>query len=104
MGTDITAIIMIKSVLLLSLFCLLPLSQAEISSAGLMFLEKAAFVLCDRDKMIGLTWLEVEKCEERFADTLAMENIKVPSKEDFDSADLNKDGTLTMEEWEQWKP
>merc|ERR1712241_731742 len=98
MGSDIT---MIKSVLLLSL-SLLSLSQAEISSAGLMFAEKMAFVLCDSDKMFGLTWMEVERCEERFADMLTMEDIPVPSKEDFDAADLDGDGTLTMEEWRKW--
>ena len=92
---------MTKILLLLSV-CLISVTRAEISSAGLMFAEKMAFVLCDSDKMFGLTWHEVEKCEERFADTLTMENIPVPSKVDFDMADLNEDGTLTMEEWKEW--
>ena len=52
--------------------------------------------------MFGLTWREVESCEERFADMLTMEDIPVPSKEDFDAADLDGDGTLTMEEWRKW--
>merc|ERR1719220_2925137 len=92
---------MIKSVLMLSL-SLLSLSQAEIPFSGLIFAEKMAFVLCDSDKMVGLTWMEVEKCEERFADILTFQNISVPTWEDFRSADLNGDGTLTMEEWEEW--
>ena len=25
--------------------------------------EKMAFIVCDSDKMVGLTWQEVEKCE-----------------------------------------
>ena len=53
-------------------------------------------------QMFGLTWREVERCEERFADMLTMEDIPVPSKEDFDAADLDGDGTLTMEEWRKW--
>ena len=61
-----------------------------------------AFVLCDTDKMIGLTWMEVENCEKRFAETLKLEDIPVPTFEHFESADLNDDGTLTMEEWEKW--
>merc|ERR1712115_517842 len=97
----VTDIMMIKF-LLLSLLGLLSVSRAEISSDGLMFAEKMAFVLCDSDKMIGLTWHEVEMCEERFADMLAKEDIDVPSREDFDSADLNGDGTLVMEEWKKW--
>eukprot|EP00091_Calanus_sinicus_P013534 TRINITY_DN3001_c0_g1_i1.p1 TRINITY_DN3001_c0_g1~~TRINITY_DN3001_c0_g1_i1.p1 ORF type:complete len:114 (-),score=50.59 TRINITY_DN3001_c0_g1_i1:101-442(-) len=50
----------------------------------------------------GLTWDEVEKCEAKFADLLANQNIPIPSKEDFDAADLNEDGTLMFEEWEEW--
>ena len=95
-------IIMTKCVAILALLCFISVTRAEISSAGLMFAEKMAFVLCDSDKMVGLTWHEVEMCEERFADTLAMENINVPRKEDFDNADLNGDGTLIMKEWEEW--
>jgi len=95
-------ITMTKILLLLGLVCLTSVTRAEISSAGLMFAEKMAFVLCDSDKMFGLTWHEVEKCEERFADNLAVENIPVPNKDDFDMADLNDDGTLTMEEWKEW--
>merc|ERR1711894_140115 len=98
MGSPVTDIMMIKF-LLLSLLGLLPVSRAEISSDGLMFAERMAFVLCDSDKMFGLTWREVERCEERFADMLTEEDIPVPSKVDFDAADLDGDGTLTMEEW-----
>ena len=95
-------IIMAKCFAILALLCLISVTRAEISSDGLMFAEKMAFVLCDSDKMFGLTWHEVEMCEERFADMLAKEDIDVPSREDFDSADLNGDGTLVMEEWKKW--
>ena len=68
----------------------------------IQFLEMRAFKVCDSDKMMGLTWLEVEKCEERFADLLALEDITVPSKEVFDSADADQDGVLYIEEWNDW--
>ena len=61
-----------------------------------------AFMVCDSDRMVGLTWDEVEACEVRFADVLAAENIPLPSEADFESADLNRDGTLLFEEWEEW--
>merc|ERR1719318_1897413 len=64
--------------------------------------ERRAFRMCDSDRMMGLTWKEVEKCEERFSDLLAEQDIPIPSKEDFDAADLNGDGTLMFEEWEEW--
>ena len=33
---------------------------------------------------------------------LVAQNITIPSKEDFDAADINGDGTLMFEEWEEW--
>ena len=33
---------------------------------------------------------------------MAEQNIPIPSKEDFDAADLNEDGTLMFEEWKEW--
>merc|ERR1712168_384674 len=64
--------------------------------------ERKAFEICESDKMIGLTWREVEKCEERFGDLLEENGIPVPSEEDFNDADLNGDGTLLFEEWKEW--
>ena len=61
-----------------------------------------AFKVCDSDKMMGLTWKEVKKCEERFGELLTLEDIPIPSKDDFDSADVNKDGILYKEEWNEW--
>merc|ERR1712236_161819 len=62
--------------------------------------EKAqkAFAKCDLDKEVGLTWKEVEKCE-MLAPDLADGKI---TKDDFDKADLNPDGTLLYEEWEKY--
>merc|ERR1711942_443572 len=64
--------------------------------------ERKAFAMCDSDRMIGLTWKEVEKCEERFGDKLLEKGIPLPSEVDFDNADLNGDGTLLFEEWEKF--
>ena len=64
--------------------------------------ERMAFMVCDSDRMMGLNWQEVKSCEERFAALLDAQNIPIPSKADFESADLNEDGTLLFEEWQQW--
>merc|ERR1712141_656516 len=95
---------MIKSaVLLLSIACLFSLSLGNtIPAEEIQFLEMMAFKVCDSDKMMGLTWLEVEKCEEKFADLLTLEDIPIPSKEDFDAADGDRDGILYKEEWNEW--
>ena len=58
--------------------------------------------MCDADGMEGLTWAEVKKCEDDFADTAAAHNYSLPSQADFESADLNGDGVLRFEEWEKW--
>ena len=74
----------------------------SVPAEEIQFFEMMAFKVCDSDKMVGLTWLEVEQCEERFGDLLALEDIPVPSKEDFDSADGDNDGILYKEEWNEW--
>ena len=66
------------------------------------FFEMMAFKVCDSDKMMGLTWKEVEKCEERFADLLTLEDIPIPSKDDFDSTDEDRDEILYKREWNEW--
>merc|ERR1711955_132132 len=60
-------------------------------------LERMAFGYCDSDKMVGLRWNEVKKCEEKFAEKIAEMKIKPPSLKDFENADLNGDGTLFFE-------
>merc|ERR1712013_140612 len=62
--------------------------------------EKKAFALCDYDRMIGLTWEEVFKCEERFKKNIT--EMRIPTKEDFDNANLNGDKILLFEEWEKY--
>ena len=81
-------------------------------------METDAFKICESDRMIGLTWREVEKCEvsqlnifwdiygltlqERFGAMLLEQGIPLPIEEEFDNADLNGDGTLLFEEWEEF--
>ena len=50
--------------------------------------EQMAFSLCDSDRMVGLTWKEVEGCIERFGTMLEAENIPLPTYENFHMADL----------------
>merc|ERR1711915_35351 len=76
-------------------------NMMEIPEA-LLETERMAFSLCDSDRMVGLTWREVAKCEERFAELIKEQGVEIPSKEDFDAADLNGDGTLMFDEWKQW--
>ena len=66
--------------------------------------EQMAFSICDSDRMVGLTWKEVESCIERYSALLETEGIDVPTYENFHAADLegNNDGTLTMDEWLAW--
>merc|ERR1719312_2069480 len=64
--------------------------------------EKKAFALCDYDRMVGLTWDEVFKCEERFKKNITEMGILIPTKEDFDNANLNGDSILLFEEWEKY--
>ena len=74
----------------------------SVPAQEIQFFEMMAFKVCDYDKMMGLTWNEVKKCEVRFGDLLALEDIPIPSEDDFNSADLDKDGILTTREWNEW--
>merc|ERR1712142_615992 len=70
-------------------------------SQELMEEEKEAFRICESDRMKGLTWLEVEKCEMRFGDKLLQKGIPLPTEDDFNNADLDCDGILHFAEWEE---
>merc|ERR1711936_1550413 len=102
----VTIIIMntFTSINILCVFCVLFICSntgMEIPSE-IEEMEHEAFAICDMDKKVGLTWKEVEKCEELFGTELEDNNIAIPTKEDFDNADLNQDGTLLFEEWKQF--
>merc|ERR1712215_632071 len=55
-------------------------------------LEMQAFEQCESDGEEGLTWDEVEACE----------IFILPTEEDFQASDLNKDGILLFKEWKEW--
>merc|ERR1712141_317397 len=61
-------------------------------------LEEEAFVVCDFDKDGGLSWDEVEKCEDMYGKLLNLDHL--PNKNDFDHYDTNSNGVLLFEEWE----
>ena len=58
--------------------------------------EQMAFSLCDSDRMVGLTWKEVEGCIERFGAMLEAENIPLPTYENFHEADRQVMIVMTM--------
>ena len=68
--------------------------SAEIENANTLTLE--AFKVCNLDDKDGLTWDEVEQCEDEFCEILT---ITCPTKTDFESLDANGDGVLTIEEY-----
>merc|ERR1712215_375902 len=65
-------------------------------------LEMQAFEQCESDGEDGLTWDEVEACEAIFGPMLTDQGIVLPTEEDFQASDLNKDGILLLKEWKEW--
>ena len=55
-----------------------------------------AYQKCERNGVYGLSWEEIEKCEEDFCSLLT---IPCPTKEDYESFDENSDGNLSLEEY-----
>merc|ERR1712037_357462 len=64
--------------------------------------EEIAFAACDTDQAEGLTWQEVEQCEEKYLLLLTEVGIEAPSKADFEAADLDGNGALLLKEWKDW--
>merc|ERR1712233_145504 len=64
--------------------------------------EEIAFAACDSDQAEGLTWQEVEQCEEKYLLLLTEVGIEAPSKADFEAADLDGNGALLLNEWKDW--
>merc|ERR1712212_144098 len=102
MGTDITITIMRTDITLIIGALIIAFASGYKITEELKAEELLAFSFCDQDGEAGLTWEEVENCEKEFAVVLAAQNIPVPTKRDFNSADLNGDGILFFQEWEEW--
>eukprot|EP00092_Neocalanus_flemingeri_P026131 GFUD01028321.1.p1 GENE.GFUD01028321.1~~GFUD01028321.1.p1 ORF type:complete len:106 (+),score=30.72 GFUD01028321.1:60-377(+) len=83
------------------IFCICTAAGTDIPDK-LMEDEQLAFMMCDLDDTTGLTWLEVQTCEETYAVEIAENNIPIPSEDNFNAADLDKDGTLLFVEWMEW--
>merc|ERR1711994_31131 len=64
--------------------------------------EELAFAACDTDQAEGLTWLEVERCEEKYLLLLTEVGIEAPTKAEFEAADLDGNGALLFNEWKDW--
>merc|ERR1711879_450921 len=64
--------------------------------------EELAFAACDTDQAEGLTWLEVERCEEKYLLLLTEVGIEAPTKAEFEAADLDGNGALLFSEWMNW--
>ena len=58
---------------------------------------RKAFLICDTEDPQGLTWDEVEDCEDKFCGVLA---LQCPTEADFEMSDLNGDGVLTWTEYQ----
>jgi len=62
------------------------------------FLEQKAFDVCDIDEDGGLSWDEVELCEENYGEFLKLDHL--PNKDDFEHFDADSNGVLFFDEWE----
>lgn len=61
-------------------------------------MSRTAFEVCDTDGVEGLTWSEVSSCEDQYCSIISLE---CPTQEEFALGDINNDGILTLEEYEQ---
>ena len=68
----------------------------ESTDDGISSLTLQAFEKCDTDDLFGLSWDEIERCEEEFC---ALLSIPCPTEDEFNSFDENGDGNLTLEEY-----
>ena len=91
-----SAIMMLRLSLLVAIIIQAVLSTTDEKTEAL---EMAAFELCDMDRMVGLTWREVEACEQRYAGVLEDQGIAVPTFAMFQEADEDGNGVLFYEEW-----
>ena len=68
----------------------------ESTDDGISSLTLQAFEKCDTDDLFGLSWDEIERCEEEFC---ALLSIPCPTEDEFNSFDENGDGNLTLGEY-----
>merc|ERR1711971_95124 len=59
-------------------------------------IEPLAYAVCNTDGVEGLSWTEVEQCEEAYCKDLPFD---CPTKANFDYFDADGNGILTWAEW-----
>ena len=68
----------------------------QINENALTALTQNAFEECEKDGVSGLSWNEIQECEDSFCHMLT---IPCPTKEDFELYDTNQNGILTLDEY-----
>ena len=68
----------------------------QINEKALAALTQNAFEECENDGVSGLSWNEIQECEDSFCHMLT---IPCPTKEDFELYDTNQNGILTLDEY-----
>merc|ERR1712243_375326 len=71
----------------------------SIAGLALEDVEGIAFQICDTDEDSALTWNEVEACEETYSNLIQMLGLSLPTEDDFNDQDSDKNGLLTFQEW-----
>jgi len=84
-----------------------PLTTLSAQAEADKYPEIMAFYNCKSNRAkifpeMGLTWNDVEACEETFKDYAAGRVLYPPTYQDFKAADQNNDEMITIEEWRQW--
>merc|ERR1719266_2219666 len=64
------------------------------------FIEQKAFEVCDTDDDGGLSWSEVQICEDMYGKFLKIDQL--PNEDDFDKFDSDSNGVLFFEEWQEY--
>merc|ERR1712012_234473 len=59
--------------------------------------------ICNTDGEFGLTWVEVAACEELYGH-LVPDHFALPTHDEFINGDTNKDGIMTLSEYERLVP
>merc|ERR1719270_1043793 len=59
--------------------------------------------ICNTDGEFGLTWVEVAACEELYGH-LVPDHFALPTHDEFINGDTNKDGIMTLYEYERLVP
>ena len=70
--------------------------RTTINDKSLTALTLHAFSQCEYDGLEGLSWDEIQVCEDNFCHMLT---IACPTKDNFNAFDVDRNGILTMEEY-----